>query len=126
MSRPGRQHGTRGTYTKGCRCDDCKEAVARWQREYRAAQQPVVLCKPEPWMEHGACRNQPISWWFPPHVDRDAFHYYSEARLICATCPVQTECLDYALEHGERFGMWGGQSPRERKDTRRRRNRGAA
>ncbi len=30
-------------------------------------------------------------------------------------CPVRTACLDYALTQGERFGVWGGCSERERR-----------
>jgi WhiB family redox-sensing transcriptional regulator len=35
------------------------------------------------------------------------------ARAICATCPIQMECLTYAFKH-ERFGMWGAMTARER------------
>lgn len=44
------------------------------------------------------------------------------AKAVCARCPVTAECLAYALEHNERFGVWGGVSERER----RRMQRGAA
>lgn len=37
-----------------------------------------------------------------------------EAKRICARCTVQAECLDYSL--GERFGIYGGLSERERRD----------
>ena len=30
-------HGTRGRYSKGCRCDECRRAVAEASREYTAA-----------------------------------------------------------------------------------------
>jgi WhiB family redox-sensing transcriptional regulator len=30
-------------------------------------------------------------------------------------CDVRGECLEYALEHDERFGIWGGLSERERR-----------
>ncbi len=30
-----------------------------------------------------------------------------------------TECLDYALDNKEMFGIWGGLSPRERQRVRR-------
>lgn len=39
---------------------------------------------------------------------------YAEARKICAQCPIQDNCLSYALRHREYAGMWGGKSPRER------------
>lgn len=48
------------------------------------------------------------------------------AKLICSQCPVRAkqlggsgECLDYALEHDERFGIWGGYSERERRRMKR-------
>lgn len=37
-----------------------------------------------------------------------------EAKKICMSCDVRLECLDYAMTHGERFGIWGGLSERER------------
>jgi WhiB family redox-sensing transcriptional regulator len=38
-----------------------------------------------------------------------------EAKLVCQRCPVKVECLDYAINHNERFGIWGGLSERERR-----------
>ena len=35
---------------------------------------------------------------------------------MCRGCEVQPECLEYALRHGEKFGIWGGMSERERRD----------
>ncbi|MFC3386870.1 WhiB family transcriptional regulator [Couchioplanes caeruleus subsp. azureus] len=37
------------------------------------------------------------------------------ARKICGRCPVREACLQYALAHDERFGIWGGLSDRERR-----------
>jgi WhiB family redox-sensing transcriptional regulator len=34
---------------------------------------------------------------------------------------VRLECLEYALAHGEKFGIWGGLSERERRRVRRER-----
>jgi WhiB family redox-sensing transcriptional regulator len=34
---------------------------------------------------------------------------------------VRLECLEYALSHGEKFGIWGGLSERERRRVRRER-----
>ncbi|WP_017793162.1 WhiB family transcriptional regulator [Leucobacter salsicius] len=42
-----------------------------------------------------------------------------EAKRICDTCEVRSECLGYALENDERFGIWGGLSERERRKLRR-------
>lgn len=43
-----------------------------------------------------------------------------DAKAICATCVVKDECLDWAMAVPERFGCWGGTSPRERENMRRR------
>ena len=45
----------------------------------------------------------------------------AEAKAVCAGCPVRAECLDDALEHNERFGVWGGKSERQRRDIAHRR-----
>ncbi|PII84168.1 transcription factor WhiB [Leucobacter sp. OLJS4] len=42
-----------------------------------------------------------------------------EAKRICESCEVRSECLDYALANDERFGIWGGLSERERRRLRR-------
>ena len=42
-----------------------------------------------------------------------------DAKRVCQTCPVRTECLEYALANDERFGIWGGLSERERRKLKR-------
>lgn len=37
-----------------------------------------------------------------------------EPKLLCAVCPVRVQCLDWALAHGIRHGVWGGLSQQER------------
>jgi WhiB family redox-sensing transcriptional regulator len=43
-----------------------------------------------------------------------------DAKKICASCEVRAQCLEYALQNDERFGIWGGLSERERRKLRRR------
>ena len=43
-----------------------------------------------------------------------------DAKRICAGCDVRAECLDYALQNDERFGIWGALSERERRKLKRR------
>ena len=45
--------------------------------------------------------------------------------LVCAACPVQAECLTYAVSRPEKYGTWGGLNEDERASERRRRMRRA-
>jgi WhiB family redox-sensing transcriptional regulator len=40
------------------------------------------------------------------------------AKLICAHCPIRRECLDWALDHREDYGIFGGTTGRERIEMR--------
>ena len=43
-----------------------------------------------------------------------------EAKRVCLSCEVRSECLEYALSKDERFGIWGGLSERERRKLKKR------
>lgn len=58
---------------------------------------------------------------FYPASDEEA----AAAKAICAKCPVQQLCLDYALSHRERDGVWGGATERERRRMIRQRRKSA-
>ena len=45
-----------------------------------------------------------------------------EAKEVCRGCVVRMDCLEYALDNGEKFGIWGGLSERERRRLRRQRS----
>ena len=40
---------------------------------------------------------------------------------MCRGCEVRHDCLEFALQNGEKFGIWGGLSERERRRIRRQR-----
>lgn len=42
------------------------------------------------------------------------------AKAVCARCQVSDECLAYALEARERYGIWGGLTADERRELGRR------
>lgn len=69
---------------------------------------------PLPWQEHALCAFVDPEVFFPEKGGSSR-----EAKRICAECSVQRECLEYALENDERFGIWGGLSERERRRLRR-------
>lgn len=65
-------------------------------------------------MRHAACRGLNPKLFFPERGEMVS----QEARDVCASCPVQEECLEYAIRVGERDGVWGGKSGRQRRDMR--------
>jgi WhiB family redox-sensing transcriptional regulator len=70
---------------------------------------------PEPpaWMGDALCAQTDPEAFFPEKGGSTR-----EAKAICRSCAVQAECLDWALDHDERFGIWGGLSERERRRIR--------
>jgi WhiB family redox-sensing transcriptional regulator len=66
------------------------------------------------WQERALCAQTDPEAFFPEKGGSTR-----EAKRICSGCEVRAECLDYALSHDERFGIWGGLSERERRRLRR-------
>ncbi len=70
---------------------------------------------PLAWQERALCAQTDPEAFFPEKGGSTR-----EAKRVCATCEVREECLEYALAHDERFGIWGGLSERERRKLKRR------
>ena len=68
------------------------------------------------WQDYANCRGADADLFFP---ERGAST--RKAKAICAACEVRSDCLDFALRVGEKFGIWGGMSERERRRVRRER-----
>lgn len=62
------------------------------------------------WVERALCRETDPEAFFPEQGGAAA-----PAKRVCAVCLVRAECLTYALDNDERFGVWGGLSERERR-----------
>ncbi len=64
----------------------------------------------------GACRGLPSEMFFHPDGERGRLRYTreSEAKAVCATCPVLAECRSYSLAVPELYGIWGGLGEEER------------
>jgi WhiB family redox-sensing transcriptional regulator len=74
----------------------------------------------EPWRAFAACIDADDRLFFAPGESGEAVETTAPARRICAGCPVKSDCLEYALETNQRFGIWGGLTPDERRPLRRR------
>jgi WhiB family redox-sensing transcriptional regulator len=68
----------------------------------------------EEWQERALCAQTDPEAFFPEKGGSTR-----EAKRICQGCEVRDACLDYALAHDERFGIWGGLSERERRRLKR-------
>ncbi len=75
---------------------------------------------PDDWVLAAACRSKQ-DLFFPPDDDQESRverkAREAKAKSICGTCPVRAECLDEAMRSGERFGIWGGMTERERRSA---------
>lgn len=95
----------------------------------------AVAANDQRWRERAVC--DPVNGhdpnaWFPPSVRQHSkraealaamavrLQRETEAKALCATCPVWQECLEYAIDNDVRDGIWGGRTPVERGIKRRR------
>lgn len=62
------------------------------------------------WMDDGLCAQTDPEEFFPEKGGSTR-----DAKAVCVKCTVAADCLDWALAHNERFGIWGGLSERERR-----------
>ena len=67
------------------------------------------------WREDIACRDADPDLFFPIGAIGAALRQMEEAKRICRACPVQIQCLTWALENGVADGVWGGTTPDERR-----------
>lgn len=66
--------------------------------------------------DKGACSGCNPNLFFPePHDQRTV----KAAKAVCAGCVVREECLEWALDSEEKYGIWGGTSENERRVMRR-------
>lgn len=69
---------------------------------------------PLAWQESALCAQSDPEAWFPKRGGPTR-----DAKQICSGCEVRAECLEYALAHDVRFGVWGGLSERQRRNLKR-------
>jgi len=73
------------------------------------------------WWSLAACQSVDPDLFFPMSATNPARSELAAAKAVCANCPVQDECLQYALAAGQVQGIWGGMSEEERRLLRQRR-----
>jgi transcription factor whiB len=73
------------------------------------------------WQDFALCAQTDPDIFFPEKGGSTA-----PATSVCASCPVQAECLEYAIANDIRHGIWGGMSDNDRRKISRERRRARA
>jgi WhiB family transcriptional regulator, redox-sensing transcriptional regulator len=73
------------------------------------------------WRHRAACRDEDPELFFPVSELGLGARQADQAKEVCARCPVQTRCLEYALDNGLDHGIFGGTTETERRKLRHRR-----
>jgi WhiB family transcriptional regulator, redox-sensing transcriptional regulator len=97
-------------------------AAQRTRRARRASPRRPGPRTVPPVLASAACKGADPDLFFAPDAERvtDRQRRVAQAKAICAGCPVRAACLDWALETGQAFGVWGGADEDERRAMRRR------
>lgn len=74
----------------------------------------VHIALAEPWIDDALCAQVDPELFFPEEGGSTR-----EAKQVCAACEVRAECLQWAMDNNERFGIHGGLSVKERDRIRR-------
>jgi WhiB family transcriptional regulator, redox-sensing transcriptional regulator len=70
------------------------------------------------WRQDAACRGLDPELFFASDDianKQERLEREMTAKAVCSRCDVRTACLGYALEARERYGIWGGLNPSERR-----------
>ena len=60
------------------------------------------------WRSQGACLSADPDLFFPISPGGASQRQVRRAKAVCGTCPVQAECLAFAVETRQVHGVWGG------------------
>ena len=76
------------------------------------------------WRQLAACRHADPELFSPISVPGRSLNQITQAKAICAGCPVSRQCLAFALDTRQGHGVWGGMSEQERRLRARKRRTG--
>jgi len=94
-------------------------------RSHRDAAERSTAVRPNPvvdvdgWRSKAACRHVDPNLFFPNGNTGAALSQIEAAKAFCRSCPVQQDCLEFALESNQEDGVWGGKDETERRRLRR-------
>jgi predicted TIM-barrel enzyme len=74
------------------------------------------------WMTMASCQGMDTEMFFPA----PGMNVSDEVKALCASCPVNSPCYEYAVKHNLDVGVFAGTSGIERVRARRRRKRASS
>ncbi|HZJ26878.1 MAG TPA: WhiB family transcriptional regulator [Acidimicrobiia bacterium] len=94
------------------------KALARSTRRHPANDQggSAAPADEPAWRDLASCRGLGPALFYAEEEDGEDVR---EAKALCGECSVRRQCLEQALAANERYGVWGGTTPRERRRLRR-------
>lgn len=66
----------------------------------------VTIMETERWQDQASCKGMDTELFYPENCYRP--RHVRHVRDVCASCPVQRECRNFAIGNGEVYGIWGG------------------
>lgn len=126
---PTAKHGTPSS-ARRCSCNKCQPTPAATIEPADTSSQNSVSLKvtvigggsvqlPEsalpmgPWVADAACKGINTNLFYPERGEPTR-----HALEVCKPCVVKAECLQYAIDNSERWGIWGGMTERQRRQIR--------
>ena len=79
---------------------------------------PRVAADRLDWHRDAACRGELAAAFYPPLKAESKSERLSRertAKSVCGSCSVRLACLEHAIDHDERYGIWGGLTDVERR-----------
>jgi WhiB family transcriptional regulator, redox-sensing transcriptional regulator len=67
------------------------------------------------WRNLAACLGMDPELWFPLGTTGAALEQIQRAKAVCRRCPVAAQCLAWALDTRQTYGVWGGLTEDERR-----------
>lgn len=92
--------------------------IDKWER--RSSLRELKL--PQFDLADALCAQTDPEMFYPEKLN----NWAHKAKQVCEQCSIRVECLTWALENDEQYGIWGGLTPAERNKLRGRERRSRA
>ena len=98
------------TWSQRCGPDERHNVALTWVRTHD--------WDADDWRARSLCRDSNSELFFPIGATGIALDQIDAAKEICEVCPVNEECLEFALATNQEAGVWGGTTEDERRKLR--------